>query len=227
MPVSEGSPTQITSEPLATHALPRWSADGRFLYFYFTGKDVSFSRVSANSGEAETVVPGWEWSVANGASVSPDDKQIAYSRLTGQVPVQTLIRQLATGKDEAFYATLEYPRWSKDGTRIIGALHTDQRFPGDIAVCPVTGTECHIVAQAARIPVFSPDESRIFYVRGFGSSQDLFVNPVSGDKDERRLMTMAPLFPLGPFYDITDDGKIIWVRYEQEPGEIWLAQLDD
>jgi len=226
MPLSEDSPAQITSDPLATHALPRWSADGRFLYFYFTRDEASFSRVSANGGEAEPVVPGWEWSVANGASVSPDETRIAYSRLTGQVPVQTLIRRMATGKDEAFYATLEYPRWSRDGTRIIGARHIDQRFPGDIAICPVTGPACDIVARAARIPMFSPDESQIFYVRGFGSSQELFVTQVSGDQDERKLMTMAPLFPLGPFYDITADGEIIWVRYEQEPGEIWLAQLD-
>jgi Tol biopolymer transport system component len=227
MPLSEGTPTQITSDPLATHAIPRWSADGQFLYFYFTRDAVSFARVSASGGEAETIVPGWDWSVANGASVSPDETQIAYSRLTGQAPVQTLIRQLATGKDEGFYATLEYPRWSADGTDIIGALHVDQRFPGDIAQCPVTGPECRIIARGARIPMFSPDESRIFYVRGFGPSQDLFVAPLSGEHDERRLMTMAPLFPLGPFYDITEDGKIVWVRYEQEPSEIWLAQLGD
>ena len=227
MSLSEGSPKQITSDPLATHAIPRWSADGQFLYFYFTRDQVSYARVPANGGEAETVVPGWEWGVANGASMSPDQTRIAYSRLTGQVPVQTLIRQLTTGKDEAFYATLEYPRWSEDGTQIIGALHVDQRFPGDIAQCPVAGPECRIIARSARIPVFSPDESRLFYVRGFGESQELFVASLSGENDERRVMTLAPLFPLGPFYDITEDGNVVWIRYEQEPGEIWLAQLGD
>lgn len=227
MPLFQGAPKQITADPLATHAIPRWSADGRFLYFYFSRDAVSFRRVSANGGETETVVPGWEWGIANGASVSPDDTKIAYSRLTGPVPVQTLIRQLATGTDEGFYATLEYPRWSRDGSNMIGALHVDQRFPGDIAVCPLSGPACRVIARNARIPMFSDDESRVFYVRGFGSSQELFVVPLSGELRERRLMTMAPLFPLGPFYDVTQDGKIVWVRYEQEPGEIWLAQLGD
>lgn len=227
MSLFDAAPKQITFDPLATHAIPRWSADGQFLYFYFVGDAVSFAKVHVSSGEAEPIVPDWDWDVANGASVSPDETQIAYSRLMGQVPVQTAIRQLHTGKDEAFYATLEYPRWSRDGTSIVGALHVDQRFPGDIAQCPVAGPECRIIARSARIPMFSPDEIRIFYVRGIGATQDLFVSSLAEESDEKKLMTMAPLFPLGPFYDITEDGKVVWVRYEQEASDIWLAQLSN
>ncbi len=46
---------------------------------------------------------------------------------------QTFIRDIASDEDEAFYATLEYPRWPADGAMVIGALHVDQRFPGDVA----------------------------------------------------------------------------------------------
>ena len=227
IPLVGGAPAQISSDPLATHAIPRWSADGKSLYFYHTRDAASFSRIGMSGGDAETIVHDWDWTVANGASVSPDETQVVYSRLTGQVPVQTLIRHLSTGKDEAFYATLEYPRWSQDGSSIIGALHVDQRFPGDIAKCPVTGPACRIIANDSRIPMFSSDESRIYYVRGFGLSQDLYVASMVGDGDERKLMTMAPLFPLGPFYDITEDDKIVWVRHEQDPSELWLTKLSE
>lgn len=225
MSLFEAAPKQVTFEPLATHAMPRWSADGQSLYFYYIGDAISFAKVRVSSGLAEPIVPDWDWDVANGASVSPDETQIAYSQLMGQVPVQTLIRHLLTGKDEAFYATLEYPRWSRDGTSIVGALHVDQRFPGDIAQCPVAGPECRIIARSARIPMFSPDESRIFYVRGIGATQDLFVSSLAEESDEKKLMTLSPLFLLGPFYDIAEDGKVVWVRYEQEASDIWLAQL--
>lgn len=227
MPVSGGAPKKLTSDPLATHAIPRWTADGQHLHFYYTKDGAALAKVSSSGGEAEFVVPGWDWTVTNGAGVSPDGTRIVYSRLTGQVPVQTLIRDLVTGEDQAFYATLEYPRWSRDGSSIIGSLHVDQRFPGDIAVCPVAGPECKIIARDARIPMWSDDESRIYYVRGFGALQELYVAPANGEGAERKLMTMAPLFPLGPFYDVTPDGDIVWVRYEQEPSEIWLTELGD
>jgi Tol biopolymer transport system component len=207
------------------HAIPRWSADGKDIYFYYTKNGASFRKVQSGGGEVETVVSGWDWGVTNGASVSPDNTRAIYSRLTGQVPVQTLIRQLSSGEDQAFYATLEYPRWSQDGSDVLGALHIDQRFPGDIAICPVAGPRCRILARDARIPMWSDNESQIYFVRGFGGSQELFVVSKNGDGAERKLMDMAPLFPLGPFYDVTLSGDIIWVRYEEEASEIWLAEL--
>lgn len=225
LPVSGGTPVQITTDSRATHAIPRWSADAQKIHFYHTGDTPGFAKVSSSGGKAEVVVPGWEWSVSNGASVSPDGKRIVYSRLTGQVPVQTLIRNLETGEDVSFYATLEYPRWSRDGTSIVGALHQNQSFPGDIALCPLEGPECQVIAREARIPMFSADETKVYFVRGLGDSQELFVAPTNGTGEERKLLTMAPLFPLGPFYDISSDGDIIWVRFEQDSSEIWLTDL--
>ena len=224
LPLEGGSPMQVTFDPQATHAIPRWSADARHIYLYYTRESRAFSRVDAGGGETEVIVAGWDWSVSNGASVSPDGSQIVYSRLTGQVPVQTLVRNLTSGEDRAFYATLEYPRWSKSGDRIIGALHSDQSFPGDIAECPIAAAECRVLAQDARVPVYSADESEVYFVRGIGSSQELFAVPASGGK-EQPVMTMAPLFPLGPFYGITSEGDIIWVRFEQEASEIWLTDV--
>lgn len=222
MPLEGGTPTQVTDDPLATHAIPRWSVDARHLYFYMTRETADFARVSAVGGEPEIIAPGWDWGVSNGASVSPDGMHIIYSRLTGQVPVQTMVRRTNDTEDRAFYATLEYPRWSADGLFVLGAMHTDQSFPGDIALCPIAGPPCRIIADDARIPMFSADESQIYYVRGFGQAQELFVSATDGTGTENPVMSMSPLSPLGPFYDVTTDGDILWVRYEQEPSEIWL-----
>lgn len=104
-------------------------------------------------------------------------------------------------------------------------VHIDQRFPGDVALCPVAGSACQVFARHARIPRFSADESLVYFVRGFGASQELYVAPVAGGP-ESKVMTMLPLFPLGPFFDLTASSEILWVRFDQEPSEIWLAELD-
>lgn len=225
IPVSGETPRQVTTDPFATHAIPRWSSDGRTLYFYHTRNDNGFGRVSVSGGDAELLIRGWDWNSANGASVSPDGSSICYSRLTGQVPVQTLLRDLQANRDTTFYATLEYPRWSADGQFLYGAMHVDQRFPGDIAICPLAGPDCRILAAGARIPQLSPDESQIYFVRGFGHSQELFSTNVDGSGVEQHLMTLAPLSPINPFYDVTESGGIIWVRHEKEPAEIWLTTI--
>ena len=77
------------------------------------------------------------------------------------------------------------------------------------------------------LAMWSEDESEVYFVRGFGESQELFVVDASGDGGERFVMNMAPLFPLGPFYDVTADGAIVWVRYEKQKADIWVARLDN
>ena len=225
LPVTGGTARAITADPRAAHALPQWSADGRHLYFFHVADGVAFSRIESTGGDLAPVVPGWHWDVANGARVSPDRTRAIYSRLTGQIPVQTLIRDLGTGEDLSFHGTLEYPRWSPDGRQVLGSLFRDDGFPGDVAICPIAGPPCRILAERGRIPVRSRDGSGVYFVRGFGRSQELFVVPADGSGEERRLMSMAPLFPLGPFYDVTADGRVLWIRHEQSRSELWIAEL--
>lgn len=224
MPLGGGSLALATSDALATHAIPRWSADGKSLFFYHTSTETSFAKTNAHGGKVEVVVPGWNFTRVHAASIHPDGRSVVYSRLTGMAPVQTLIRDLSSGREHTFHSALEYPRWSADGTQLIGSRFVDQGFPGDVAICPVSGTRCRILAKKARLPRWSRDGSEVYFVRGFGRSQDLFVIPADGSGPERRLMQMAPLDPLGPFYDVTDDGKVLWVRYAKEQGDVWMLE---
>ena len=224
IPLEGGSPTALTSDALAAHAIPRWSPDGRSIYFFHTRDGDRYSRVDAGGENQQTVVDGWTWNTANGAALDPSGTRIIYSRLAGQSPIQTSIRDLRSGADAAFHATLEYPRWARDGSTVAGSLFDDGSFPGDIAICTVDIPECRTVAERARIPRFSSDEQQLYFVRGFGRSQELFVASLAEAGDERHLMTMEPLFPLGPFYSVVDDGSILWVRHDEEPGEIWIVE---
>jgi Tol biopolymer transport system component/DNA-binding winged helix-turn-helix (wHTH) protein len=225
LPLEGGTALQLSHDALATHAIPRWSADDRALYFYRSRDAHDFARLPVDGGEATVLVPGWQWNVANGSSVDPAGRRIAYSRLSGQVPVQTLIRDLATGSDQSFHATLEYPRWSAAGDSLLGALHTGLEFPGDVAICPLASPECRVLADEGRIPMWSADETAVYFVRGFGRRQELFVVPADGSTAERSVLDMSPLFPLGPFYDVTASGDVIWVRYEREASELWITAL--
>ncbi len=224
IPIQGGAPTVVTSDPLSAHAIPRWSADGQSLYFFHTRNGNRYSKVDVDGGDLYPVAHGWTWNTANGAAVDPQQNRIMYSRLAGQAPIQTLIRDLISGTDTAFHATLEYPRWTRDGGSVIGSLVADGGFPGDVAICSIEPPQCRTIAERARIPRFSSDEQRLYYVRGFGRSQELFVASLNGTGEEQRLMTMAPLFPLGPFYSVVDDGSILWIRHDREPGEIWIVE---
>lgn len=224
LPASGGNPMMLTSDAKFAHAIPRWSANGESLFFYVTGNGTSYyGKIAATGGTPEQVVPDWTWNTANGANIDPTGRRIVYSRLAGQAPIQTSFRDLDTGEDASFHATLEYPRWSRDGESVAGSLFTNQRFPGDIAICPVRDDKCRTLAQDARIPMWSVDQSRIFFVRGFGESQALFVINADGSGPETKIMDMAPLFPLGPFYSVTADDAILWIRHEKERGAIWIA----
>jgi Tol biopolymer transport system component/DNA-binding winged helix-turn-helix (wHTH) protein len=224
VPVAGGLPTLLTHNPLDANALPQWTGDSDHLNFFHARSYSAFARVAAAGGEVEILVPDWNWDTANGASMSPDGRTIIYSRLTGQVPVQTLLRDVQTGEDRTFYATLEYPRWSADGENVIGSYYVDQRFPGDVAICPIAGNECRIVAEGGRIPMWSHDETEVYFVRGFGFSQSLYAVSVDGT-NERYVMDMAPLHPLASFYDVARSGEIIWTRHEKERSELWEAEL--
>ena len=101
-------------------------------------------------------------------------------------------------------------------------MYTNQRFPGDIAICAVDLEHCRTIAENARIPVWSADERRVFFVRGFGTRQELYVTNADGTGDESKVMDMAPLFHLGPFYSVAEDNSILWVRHEQDRGVVWI-----
>ena len=228
LPLAGGTPTARTADGRVMHALPHWAGNGRSLYFYRSdrsGGQARFSRLTLDDGSVQTVVDGWDWSNANGASVHPSRPRILYSRLIGQTPVQTLVRDLDDGTDRTLDASFEYPRWSRDGRFVAGSRHVDARFPGDIVVCRADGSVCRMVAQRARIPVWSRDDARLNFVRGFGVAQELFSAPADGSGSETRRMSMAPLYPLGPFYDVTDSGDVLWVRHERDPSTIWLADM--
>ena len=224
MPAVDGLPTPLSRDPFDNNALPRWSADGQDIFFYRTREDTEYSKFNLAEGTTRVVATGWNWNGANGVSIDADGDRAVFSRLVGQAPVQTIIHDFASGNKQTFYATLEYPRWSSDGEFILGAITVNGAFPGDVGICPVDGPECRILAEDARIPVWSPDEKLVYFLRGFGTSLRLYVIPADGSEPERLVKRLSPSHVLGPFYTVTKAGNVIWVRHDSEPGEIWIAE---
>lgn len=227
MPVAGGPVLQVTEEPGTVNIVPQWSADGNTIYFYRVVPSMSFRKVDANGGPSTEVVAGWDWDKENGARVDPTESVIAYSRLNREVPVATMLRNMETGQETAYGGILEWPRWSRDGAVLIGADFRDKQTPfrGDIAICTTPFADCLTLAEAAHIPVFSADESLVYFVRPTRAGQTLWNVPADGGGPATKIMDMEPVWPPGVFYDVVDDGSVIWVQYLKDDSELWLTEF--
>lgn len=225
MDVNGGRPELITHEPDSINAIPQWSGDGQSIYYYQTNPGTTFRKIQPGASHSAMVADNWQWSVQNGARVNPQQTHIAYSRMDNGAPVSTIIRDIESNEENPFYATLEWPHWSKDGESLIGGLFDQQRTFGDIAECRLLADRCRVLAKDAHIPTWSHDQKRIFYVREDSNFQQLWSIDRYGENDEEMHLRLGPLFHPGPFYNVTKEGQVIWVKFEKARDELWLVKL--
>ncbi|MDQ3666206.1 MAG: hypothetical protein M3410_06340 [Acidobacteriota bacterium] len=43
--------------------------------------------------------------------------------------------------------------------------------------------------------------------------------------DERKIMDLRPMHPIGNFFDVSAQGQIVWMQYRRGKNELWLADL--
>lgn len=225
LPTSGGRPTMITHEKKAINAIPQWSASGQHLYYYQTAEQNSFRKIRIGDNVSEKIADDWQWNMQNATRVHPDEKRMIYSGMDKGAPVATLIKNISNGQESIFPRTLEWPRWSKDGTQVVTGIFDEQRTFGDIAICTIHTAECKILAYKAHIPTWSYDEKRIYYVREDGDYQDLWSIDVHGKEKERHHLRMGPLYHPGPFYRVSKDNEVYWIKYEKPRNELWFFNL--
>ncbi|MGI8545469.1 MAG: protein kinase domain-containing protein, partial [Aridibacter sp.] len=216
---------QITKGKDVKHIMPQWSADGRTIYFYQMQPTLSFRKIPATGGESTEVAAGWEWGPHNNADVSPDETKIIYTKLEKGKPAAALIRDVATGKEKEFTLPLRHPRWSHDGRFIAGTL-----IPGgnlrlaEITICPVDGKSCRKITNGYS-PRWSHDDSHIYFYNSsdFDGESVWIVSSKGGD--EKKVTDLRPMTPINDFYNVSPQGEIVWIKFQQSKSELWLADL--
>lgn len=226
LPVEGGTPILVTHDPNALNAIPQWSADGQRIYYYQTAEVNSFRVTTPGQDKSAIVAKNWQWNIQNATRVHPNETSLIYSRMDSGAPVETLIRDLTSGHDQVFPKTLEWPRWTSSGKNLVAGVFEEQRTFGDIAYCQLTPPDCRILAEKAHIPTLSHDESRIFYVREEGDFQSLWSIDTEGKEQETFHLRMGPLYHPGPFYAVTKQNEVIWVKFEKTRNELWMVGVN-
>jgi serine/threonine protein kinase len=171
--VTTGELKQLTFERDAE--TPVCTKDGKFVYYidYF-GPDLK--RVSTAGGQTETVVQG----VGSGASLSPDDKRLAFFQASEHK--NTIVVQDLDGENKISLSTVgvaHSPGWAPDGHALILAKATGAG--SNLFYQPLDGSKptqlTHFDTEPMGIEAysFSPDGKQIAITRGRVNDSDLVM----------------------------------------------------
>ena len=218
-------PTRVSQAPDTVDAMPRWSADGEWLYHYHAGREEDWRRVNTRDGTIESLVAGWSFNRQHDATVHPDGSRVIYAELEGQRVVATRIKNLATGAELPFFKLLSWPDWSRDGARLLATEFSADPVPvGRVVLCWLVGERadtCDTIADRGQHPVWNTDESAAYFVEPNGSVLRVFKHDVALASNDH-VVDLEPTSGLSPFVDVTADGHILWVRHDPGRSELWL-----
>ena len=151
---------------------PRWSADGRYIYFNhgpqnFNIEPTQIYRVAATGGSIEPVVP----TVRRAAFpfLTPDGSGLIYAANPDSVDLSLWWRDLKSGRDVRLTSGVgEYthPSLSSDGTRLVGTVIDSRQALERVAIAfdrPVTFEPLTDGYSGDIDPVWSPDGSRLVF----------------------------------------------------------------
>jgi hypothetical protein len=92
----------------------------------------------------------------------------------------------------------------------------------EIVTCPAEGGDCRKLTRG-----YSPlwHDARIYFRRhsNLGDGGELWSISLEG-KDEKKIMDLRPMHPIGNFYDVSPSEQIVWVQYQRGKNELWLSE---
>ena len=226
VPIAGGPLQQVTQGKGHINTMPRWSSDGSQIYYYEQRPGASLRSVGASGGVSREIRP-WMWESHTSAEISPDGTAIVFlrqaARTEQKLPEQTLVEDVASGRQHALALTLGTPRWSPDGRTIVG--HTNTR-PAVIATCPATGGDCQRLGEG-RVPVWSRDGSRIYLLRDTSnpSVKELWSMRPDGGDQRKIFDRMGGFRAIDVSFDVSPTGEIVWSDYVEGRHELWQAIL--
>jgi Tol biopolymer transport system component len=207
---------------------PRWSPDGSALYYYRSHPAASLRKILLSGGPSSEIAAGWTWGSHNGADIDPSETMVACSLVEKGRAVGTVIRSIQTAGEKLLPYPLRHVQWSRDGKSLLATdtSGNPRSSMGDIVVCSVDPFNCRKITRGYNVR-WSRDESDIYFLR-VGSSRDgreLWSCATDGS-GERRLGELRPMHPISTFYDVSPDGEVVFVRFNQGRNELWLAEVD-
>jgi TolB protein len=233
IPAGGGVARRLTDHR-GTDALPRWSRDGKWIYFTSDRSgNWQIYRVAPAGGEPERVRKNsyTEWQV----EPSPDGKQIAFlSNKDG--PEHLFVMDLATGAERVLArhgrsTIMGNPSWSPDGSRIV--FSSNWRIGHQIYIVNADGSgERRLTAfrRGGCEPRFHPDGHHVVYVsRGHLSERSRPTEIDLGTGEEKTLVDW-PALNYNPAYSpdateiaFTSNMTGDWVIYRQRlsDGQSW------
>jgi serine/threonine protein kinase/Tol biopolymer transport system component len=226
VPTEGGAVQQLTQGRGRINTMPRWSHDGSLIYYYEQRPGASLQSIPASGGVSREVRP-WKWESHTHAEFNHDGSLMVYYRQAapGEAPVteQTVIEDVASGKQHALALPIRSPRWSPDGRTVVGYTTP---APTVVATCPVDGGACQRLT-AGQAPVWSPDGSRIYFLRDTATPtvKELWSMRADGG-DERKLFDrMGPYRAIDVAFDVARNREIVWSDYIEGRHELWQAIL--
>ena len=154
-------------------------------------------------------------------ALSPNGKYLAFADSTG-----IYLRQVDTGETHpiglpaAFIAKPE--SWFPDDNHLIVTAHPSASATTSLWKVSVTGGEPHLLTDNGSAAVVSPDGSQIAFVRGPGSSQEIWKMQADGEKT-KRLLGCNGCF-LGGLAWSPDGEQLAYVKQQYATGSFWGFQ---
>jgi serine/threonine protein kinase len=212
---------QITRGKGEINGLPRWSADGSFLYYYRAYPSPSFRKIPAAGGADSEVAAGWAWETHAAAQEDPSGKRLVYTFLQNNHQVATIVRDLSTGQESKLNEILDSPRWSPDGSTLLGTRTNS----ADLVTCPAAGGACTVIGKG-RLPVWDRSGSKIYSMRSRPPSLGLELWSLDlQTRAEQQLSPLGPFDPVEVFYDVSRAGQIVSAPFREGRTELWMADL--
>ncbi len=214
-------PVRVTTGRDQESKFPRWSFDGKSLYYYQVLPVRAFRRVSLEDNESRDIVPGWAWESEYGAQPDPTGNWLVYTKRSRGEMTATVIRNLATGEERTLPRVLDDPRWSHSGDRITGY---DAR--NEIYICSVRDDQYRKITSGTN-PVWSADDARLFFQRKgpLEDGAELWAIELSGEKPEEKVFELRPMLPIELFYDVSINDEIAWAQLQPGSRQLWLLDF--
>jgi eukaryotic-like serine/threonine-protein kinase len=226
VPIEGGAVQQLTQGKGEVNTMPRWFPDGSLIYYYEQRPGASLRSIPASGGVSREFRP-WKWESHTHAEFSPDGSLIAFFRQAapgeGHVVEQAVVEDVASGKQHALALPMLPRQWSPDGQTIVGHTTTE---PPHVAACPVDGSACRQIT-TGRVPVWSSDGSRIYFLRDRANSalKELWSMTPDGGDQRKLFDRMGPYRPIDVTFDVSRSGEIVWGVYVEGRHELWQAIL--